>query len=162
MAEAISVVGVALAAALAYLLGLDRDRRAQLRTEQISSTTEFCRLLMEYSGVQLRRRTDELKDGKEDEDVVKAVRASRAAVWAAYFHVVLVIDDQEAADLCRAALETAVSIDKDGGPEDGDGYELAKRRAEQVRRDAEGFVRRVAIKLGVHAESLQSVRPSVR
>lgn len=156
MAQAISVLGVALAAALAYVLGLDRDRRAHLRAQQITSATEFCRLLMEYSGLQMRRRTDEVKGAAEDDDVVKALRSSRAAVWAAYFHVVLVIDDREAALLSRAALETASSVDKPGGPDDGDAYALAKSRADQVRHDAEAFVRRVALKLGVHAQSLES------
>jgi hypothetical protein len=137
MSQAIGIIGAAATAALAYVLGLRRDRHEKLRDEQIRSATDFCRLLMEYSGAQLRRRTEEIRRtarAAEDEAIALAVRTSRAAVWSSYFHVMLVVDDPEATQLARAALDSAVSIRRAGdglAPEPA--YEASKDLAEDVR-----------------------------
>lgn len=155
MSQVIGIFGAVAAAVIAYALGLRRDRRQKLREEQIRSATDFCRLLMEYSGAQLRRRTEEIRrtsKAAEDEAIAQAVRTTRANVWSSYFHVMLVVDDPEAIQLARAALDSAVSIKRAGeGLAPGEAYEESKRVAEQVRDEAEKFIRQVAQRLGIRS-----------
>ncbi len=145
MAQALGIAGAIVAAVVAYGLGVLRDRQQKLREEQIRSATEFCRLLMEYSGAQLRRRTEEIRKEEPDEKVARAVRDARAQVWASYFHVMLVVDDLRAIELAKEALDCAVSIRVAGTSTDESvDYKAAKDRAELVRKKAGEFIQQVA------------------
>lgn len=154
MEQVVTVAGVALAAVLAYIFGVRRDRDAALHQSKVAAVTDFCQALMEYSGAQLRRRTEEIESGLEKgeslSEAVLAVRRSRTAAWAAYFHVLLVIDDAKAAELGLDALNKAVEIRRvSKGAPDAVALADAKRTAAEVRRDAGLFVLRVAETLGL-------------
>jgi hypothetical protein len=153
MGALIGIVSLAVAALLTYWLELRRDRAAALRNERISAATDFCLHLMEYSGVQLTERRRDLKNEPHDEELKERIRGHRAKAWAAYFRVVLVVDDTEAEQLARSGLDAVNALGM--GPPPADDDEALKTEGQGVRELAERFMRRVAITLDVETSTLK-------
>lgn len=151
------ITGAALAL-LAYALNSLAERRVHLRTERINSTVEFCRAVMDYraavlsawhAGIYPGPVPDRgLPGGEAARQLFDLVRSTRSTAWAAYLHVLLVVDDEAAARACRATLD-AVRMLK----ECTDAEQL-NDEGERVRQLAEAFTGRVAARLHVSTASL--------
>ena len=140
MAEVIGLIGAVVVAAVTYGLGRRRDRDAHLRSEQIEACIEFCSSVMDYSAQQVSQRRDEIRGLQPvDEEAADALkREARSRAWAAYFRVVLLVGEKEAAE-CREALELTAAISKLDGTADE-----IRDAGERVRAETEDFVRHMA------------------
>jgi hypothetical protein len=141
MTTVVTLSVTVVAALLAYVFGVRQELRSRLHAERIDATTAFCRALMDYRGAQIAR----WHAGGDDapDALAAAVRSTRSAAWAAYFHVALVVDDPGASAACRRALDATTELKREASAESLD------EAGEKVRDLTEEFVGRVADKLGV-------------
>lgn len=143
MGELFAILGASIAALLTYVLGRRSDRESQLRSEQISASVEYSEAVMQYSGLQVARRRDEVRGIDVDDAFDHEVRTARSRAWAAYFRIVLLVPDVEMRRLARVAIETTASLS-----DFGDDVEAVKERGRVVREQVEQFVDSLAGRIG--------------